>query len=103
MRSHTASPSSILGVALFCAGCASLPSVDSVDRSFRREHPTFEIVRVPSLVDVSEEAHRRLGNATLEIIYREPSSSQLFAYQRNFGTVAEGWVEGPSRTTEVPK
>jgi hypothetical protein len=101
--SHITSRSCILGVALLCGARSSLPSVDSVEHSFRREHQAFEILRVTSRVDVSDEAHRHLGNAIFEVIYREPGGSTVFRYERKFGTVAEGWVEGPSSTTEVPQ
>ncbi|HEY6619226.1 MAG TPA: hypothetical protein VIY68_06765 [Steroidobacteraceae bacterium] len=102
MRYHAASRSCILGVVVLFVGCASLPSVDNVEHSFRREHPTFEILRVTSRVDVSDDAHRHSGNAVFDVIYRQPGGSKLFALERKFGTVAEGWIEGPSSTTEVP-
>ena len=96
-----ATRSCILGIALLGGGCASLPSVDKVEHSFRREHPAFEILRVTSRVDISDEAHGHFGIAIFTVIYRKQSGSKLLAYERDFHTVAEGWVEGPSSNSEV--
>jgi hypothetical protein len=101
MRRPLASPLCMAVAALCCGGCASLPSVDSVRSDFRRQHPTAEILHVSSRVDVSDEATIHVGNATFEVLYRERGSSRSFIYERKYGTVAEGWIEGPSRTSEV--
>jgi hypothetical protein len=103
MHNQIARRTCIVGVALVCAGCASLPSVDSVEGSFRRQHPAFVIVHVTSRVDVSEENHLHDGKAVFQVLYREPDDPKLFTYERRFRNVPEGWIELPSSTSESPQ
>jgi hypothetical protein len=93
MRYRAASRLCVTVSALICAGCLSLPSVVTVEDAFRRQHPN---------ADVLEVSCRMYPNtATFQVLYREPANPKLFSYERGFGLVAEGWLEGPSRTQEV--
>src|ERR1700722_8440898 len=93
MRYRAAFWSCVTVSALICEGCLSLPSVVRVEDAFLRQNPNADVL------EVSCRMHP--NTATFQVLYREPANSKLFSYERGFGRVAEGWLEGPSRTQEV--
>lgn len=101
MRYHAASRSCILGVVVLFVGCASLPSVDNVEHSFRRGHPTFEILRVTSRGDVSDDAHRHSGNAVFDVIYREPGVQSCLPSNASLVLSLRAGLRGPAVPPKV--
>ena len=84
---------------LLLTGCGSLPSVAEVERKFRSEHPTYTVENVSYHIEGSRDGHIK-DDAIFRVTYRRPGDSRSHVYQREFGTVAEGWIEVPAKKTE---
>ena len=90
---------------MLLVACGTLPSVSQVEQKFRREHPGYTVESVTYHIEgsrghIDSGAAEIRDEAVFKVVYRKPGDTRSHAYERRFGTVAEGWIEIPAKTRE---